>query len=82
MDASVAAIKADVAVGKGEEGVIPTHTDVVAGVELGAALADKNGTGEDELAAKAFHPKALTVAVAAVACRSLTFFMCHDGLPG
>jgi hypothetical protein len=24
----------------------------------------------------------LAVAVAAVACRSLTFFMCHDGLLG
>ena len=82
VDAPVAAVEADVAVGKGEEGVVPAHADVVAGVEFGAALADEDGAGEDELAAVAFHAEALAVAVAAVACRSLTFFMCHDGLLG
>ena len=82
VDAPVAAVEADVAVGKGEKSVIATHADVIAGVELGAALADENGAGGNELAAVTFYAKALAVAVAAVACRSLTFFMCHDGLLG
>ena len=64
-----------------EEGVVPAHADVGAGVEFGAALTDEDGAGEDELAAVAFDAEALAVAVAAVACRSLTFFMCHDELP-
>jgi hypothetical protein len=80
VDAPVAAIEADMAVGEGEEGVVPSHADVVAGMELGAALADENGAGEDELSAVPFHAETLAMAVAAVACRSLTFFMCHDEL--
>jgi hypothetical protein len=80
VDASVAAIEADMAVGEGEEGVVPSHADVVAGMELGAALTDENGAGEDELSAVPFHAETLAMAVAAVACRSLTFFMCHDEL--
>jgi hypothetical protein len=51
-------------------------------VEFGAALADEDGAGEDELAAVAFDAEALAVAIAAVACGSLTFFMCHDGFLG
>jgi hypothetical protein len=82
VDAPVAAVEADVAVGEGEEGVIAAHADVIAGVELGAALADEDGAGGNELAAVTFHAETLAVAVAAVACRSLTFFMCHDGLLG
>ena len=82
VDAPVAAVEADVAVGKGKKGVVPAHADVVAGVELGAALADKDGAGGDELAPVALHAEALAVTVATVACRPLTFFMCHDGLLG
>ncbi len=82
VDAPVAAIKADVSVGKGEKRVIPAHADVGAGVEFGAALADEDGTGEHELATEALYAKPLAVAVPTVACGSLTFFMCHGGLPG
>ena len=80
MDASIATIEADMAVGKGEEGVVPSHADVVAGVELGTALADENGAGENKLSAVPFHAETLAMAVAAVPCRSRTFFMCHDEL--
>ena len=82
VDAPVAAIEADVPVGKGEEGVVAAHADVVTGVEFGAALADEDGASENELAAEALHAKTLAMTVAAVACRSLSFFMCHDGLLG
>ena len=82
VNAPVAAVEADVAVGEGEEGVIAAHADVIAGVEFGAALTDEDGAGGDELTAVAFHAEALAVTVAAVTCRSLTFFMCHDGLLG
>jgi len=82
VNAPIAAVKADVAVGKGEEGVIAAHADIGAGVKLRAALTNEDGAGEDELSAKAFYAETLAVAVAAVACRSLTFFMCHGRLSG
>jgi len=82
VDAPVAAVEADVTVGKGEKRMIAAHADVVTGVELGAALADENGAGGDELTAVPLHAETLAVAVAAVACGSLSFFMCHDELPG
>jgi len=82
VDAPIAAVKADVAVGKREKGVIAPHADVGTGVEFGAALTDEDGAGENELATEAFHAETLAVTVPTVACGSLTFFMCHDGLPG
>jgi len=80
VDAPVAAIKADMAVGKRKERMVAPHTDVAAGVELGAALADENGAGENKLPAIPFDAETLAVTVTAVPCGSLTFFMCHDGL--
>ena len=44
MDATIAFIEANLAVGESEEGVIATHADVGASMEAGAALADDNGS--------------------------------------
>jgi len=82
MDAAVSLIKADPTVGESEESVIPAHADVLPGLKFGAALADNDGAGGDGFATKAFHAQPLTAAIATISCRSLSFFMGHDGFLG
>jgi len=50
-----------------EQRVVATDTDVVAGVELGAALTKDDGAGVDCAAAEHLHAEALSVAIATVA---------------
>ena len=52
--------------GGGEQGVVVAAADVAAGVEVGAALADEDFAGLDQLAAEALDAEALRVGVAAV----------------
>lgn len=52
-------LEGDMALGKGEEGVVGALLDVSAGVKLGAALADDDIAGRDALAAKALYAEAL-----------------------
>ncbi|KRO62651.1 MAG: hypothetical protein ABR82_06440 [Verrucomicrobia subdivision 6 bacterium BACL9 MAG-120507-bin52] len=82
MDAAVSLIKADPTMGESEEGVIPAHTDVLPGLKFGAALADNDRAGGDGFATEAFHSQPLTAAIATISCRSLSFFMGHDGFLG
>ena len=77
VDATIAFIEANLAVGESEEGVIATHADVGASMEAGAALADDNGSCGNGFAAEAFDAESLTAAIASVAGRSLSFLMGH-----
>ena len=52
--------------GQREQRVVAAAADVVAGVEVGAALADDDLAGVDQLAAEALDAEALGVGVAAV----------------
>ena len=52
--------------GEGEQGVIATAPDIVAGVEVGAALANDDLAGADRLTAVPLHPKPLRIRIAAV----------------
>ena len=52
--------------GKSEQGVVTTTTDVDAGVEVRATLANKNFAGENLLAAEALYAETLCVRVATV----------------
>src|SRR5690606_41808960 len=61
-----------------EQGVVLADADVVAGVVLGAALADDDVAGEHELAAVALHAEAFRFRVAAVARATTGFFVCHE----
>ena len=45
--------------GEREQGVVAAASDVTAGVEVGAALANDDLAGVDDLAAKALHTKTL-----------------------
>ena len=79
VDAAVlAGVEMDDAVGDGEQRVIAALTDVAAGVELVADLADDDVAGDDRLAAELLDAAALTVRITTVTRRTLTFFMCHD----
>ena len=77
VDATIAFIEANLAVGESEEGVIATHADVGASMEAGAALADDNGSCGNGFATEAFDAESLTAAIASVAGRSLSFLMGH-----
>ena len=55
------------AVGGGEQGVVAADADILAGIHLGAALADDDVARQDLLAAEALHAQALAVRIAAVA---------------
>src|SRR5262245_12334702 len=60
-----------------EQRPIPAGADIMTGHKLGAALADQDAAGGDELSAKSFHAEPFADAVAAVADVALTFLMCH-----
>src|SRR5258708_27275929 len=69
----------DGGVGEREERPIAAGAHALAGVVLGAALADDDAAGEDLLATIQFDAEPLGLAVAAVAGGFLTCFMCHGG---
>src|SRR6476469_3935848 len=71
-------LELDDAVDLGEERVVLAQTDVLAGVELRAALADDDRAPRDRLAAERLHAQVLGVGVAAVTAGALSFFMCHE----
>ena len=68
-------LKADDAVGEGEEGIVFADADVVARVELGAALADEDIARKHRLAVRTLHAEALRLAVAPVVGRARSLFM-------
>ena len=59
-------LKTQGAVHLGEQGVVSADAHVGAGMDLGAALADQNVAGEDELTVTALHAQTLGVGVTAV----------------
>ena len=50
-----------------EERVVATPAHAVAGMDLGAPLADQDGAGRDGLSGEALHSESLGLGVAAVA---------------
>src|ERR1700712_1420087 len=63
-----------------EQRVIPAPAAPQTGVEGGAALADDDLAGLDDLAAEALHAEALSVRVATVAGRRGALLVCHVGV--
>src|SRR3954469_12085703 len=60
-----------------EQRVVATAADVVARVEVGAALADEDLAGVDLLAAVTLDPEPLGVGVTPVARGRRAFLVCH-----
>ncbi len=59
MDAAAAPVELHHAIDQGEEGEVAPLADPLAGVKLGAHLADQDAAGADRLAAEAFYAAAL-----------------------
>src|SRR5690606_35909416 len=78
--AAAAAAELDGAVDEAEQRVVLALADVLAGVELRAALTDEDGSGGDLGAAEHLHAEALRVRVATVAGGTATFGLGHRGL--
>src|SRR6478672_1015259 len=79
--AAALAAELDRARREGEQGVVTATADVGAGVEVGAALADDDLAGLDDLAAEALHTQVLGVGVATVASGRSALLMCHCSRP-
>ena len=60
-----------------EQRVILAATNVVAGVDVGAALTNENRARRHSLTAKALAAKALAAGVTAVTGGTKSFFVCH-----
>ena len=60
-----------------EQGIVLGAADVQSRLQRRAALPDEDRTARHELAGKTLHAEALAVAIAPVAGRTLTFFVCH-----
>src|SRR5262250_2891161 len=71
------AMEGDLAPDRRENRVVLAHADIVAGVELGAALAQDDIAGKHDLAPEAFHAQAPAGAVASVAGTAARFLMGH-----
>ena len=65
------------AIDQSEERVIPATTDSESRMDLGAALADDDVSGDDGLATELLHAEALAAGVASVFNGALSFFMGH-----
>lgn len=80
-DAAAVLVVLHRAFNKREEREVGSLADTSAGVKTVADLANEDMAGADALAGETLHSAALPVRVAAVAARSLTFFMCHAEYP-
>ena len=67
--------KFDSSVNQSEKGVIAADADVFTGMDVGAALPDKDVAGEDRLAVGALDAQPLGLGVTAVLGGTDTFFM-------
>ncbi len=63
---AVSFVERDATIFESKEGVIATHTDALAGMELGAALADDDVTCDHALTAEQLYAEPLAVALATV----------------
>src|SRR5262245_24709397 len=76
----VLVLELDGTVHHGEESVVAAAADILARVELGAALLHQDVAGDDLLAAVALDAEVLRIAGAAVAARAYAFLVCHIAL--
>ncbi len=71
------ACEPDGTVRKCVECIIGSDPYVEAGMNVCAALTNKNVASENELTVRSLNAEALGLGVSAVLCRTNTFFMCH-----
>ena len=61
----------------GEDRMVPSHTNIGTGVELGTPLAHENIAGDNDLAAELLDAEPPAFAVATVAGAAACFLVCH-----
>ena len=66
------------AVAESKKGAVLAYTDLISGLEGGAALTDDNVARSGGLSAVQLDSTVLGVGIAAVLRRALSFFMSHD----
>src|SRR5918999_4991180 len=74
--------EADLAVRRGEQGVVPAHPDVLPRVERAATLADDDRARQHVLPVAALDAEPLAGAVAPVLAGRASLLVCHRLLPG
>jgi hypothetical protein len=67
----------DISFGFSVDGIVPAHTNIVAGVELGSTLTDDDITGENVLAAITLYAPHLGLAISTIAARTAALLMSH-----
>ncbi len=75
-------LKGNDTIGKGEEGIVAALLHILAGMKLGAALANDDLARVDDLTAKGFDAEALGDGIAPELGRAAGFTMCHKGKIG
>jgi hypothetical protein len=60
-----------------KKGVVLADADIIAGVKLGAPLANDDAASGDQLTAKALYAKALGIGVTTVTGTAACFLMSH-----
>ena len=68
-------LKFNFAVDESKQSVVSTTANVVAGMNMGASLANNDIAGDDSLSVSLLYTKALGLTVASVLRRTYTFFM-------
>src|SRR6185312_3833922 len=61
--------------------MVLAHADILAGIELGAALAHDHVAARNGFAAEQLHAQHLGVGIATVARRTASFLVCHTTGP-
>ncbi len=69
------------ALAQSEQGVVFAAANVLAGMEVGATLANNDVAGDNVLATIALHAKSLRMRIATITGGAKTFFMSHEYLP-
>jgi hypothetical protein len=77
---SAPALVQDRPIPKGEQGIVATLADVVAGMNARTTLPHKDSPCADVLSPKALHAEALGIAVASVARTADALLVCHAAL--
>ena len=80
IDATALFIEFHLAINQCKKSPIAPGAHILAGDELGSALADEDGSCGDMLTAKSFYAEALAVTVTAITAAALAFLMCHKSL--
>jgi hypothetical protein len=70
-------VELHLAIDQREQGPVAARSDILAGNELRAPLADEDAARGDKFTAKTFHAQPLADAVASVADAAAAFLVCH-----